>query len=440
MAKRRNFRAANFDFDGVNRMLQIMLQNDLVGKRQQSMADYEHGLSMERLKTQQNIDTAQKLVPNLQAGKMMPGAVPPELAESLGGPEVVEAMIPSQETMEAPGREQIRSAKTQGEIPDIQTLIAERAARGPITELGPLTGTLRSRTSRLDQIGEDQSFQDDRVLAMEQGKAYESGVGTERATAEAHPAVMGREKAELEQKTGIENKARLDLERGLSPILVNRAADQTTANLRATSDFQMQDPALKALARQVLTNPETLDKLNAADRGKVLRVIAMDPDPSVVTLKQQSSKGIIEAAANALKNVRNHPGLPGAVGMKGPSSAFGLFNNPISGTDARDFVNYFDQLKSSLTLSRLDILRGLGHMSDTEFATAGKSATSLDRSMQEGTFAGELDTVDQALRRAWERAGLSPQDFPDSGASMVPQVTPQLESGRSKLEIMRNGR
>lgn len=190
----------------------------------QQRAEQQHGLDLERMREQQSIDTAQTFLPAIREGSMMPGALPPELAARLGGTDVIAGMMPSQTALEGPAREQLRQAKTQADVPDIQTLIAERAKK-PITELGPLTGTLQARASRLDQIGNDQAFQDDRSIAVEGGKVYERAKMENRAANEFLGDRLNRDTMEQQNKNVLEQTQF----EAMTPFEVDRAGQVAAA-------------------------------------------------------------------------------------------------------------------------------------------------------------------------------------------------------------------
>lgn len=221
------------NFENASSIMQQFLQLYLQDRYSRERMNLSNELLSDRMREQQDIDTAQSFLPDIRAGKMMPGALPASVVNRLGGEAAVTSMMPSQASMEGPAREQIRTAKTQTEIPDIETLIAERAAQGPITELGPLTGTLQARNSRLEQIGNDQAFQDDRSAANSLNTTYNAALGSGKAETELFPAKSARELAQKEQEGLIGNTLRLNLERQLNPIFASRAGAEASARQRA---------------------------------------------------------------------------------------------------------------------------------------------------------------------------------------------------------------
>lgn len=110
------------------------------------------------------------------------------------------------------------------------------------------------------------------------------------------------------------------------------------------------------------------------------------------------SGDMVSSVIETIGQMEDHPGLPGAVGAKGPSSLFGLKSDPISGTNASNFARLVDTLKARLTLPNLKSLKGLGPASDRDMQIIAAAATSLDRSMDEGAFRAELDRIQEHMQ------------------------------------------
>ena len=119
---------------------------------------------------------------------------------------------------------------------------------------------------------------------------------------------------------------------------------------------------------------------------------------------QQSGINQAAGAATAVVELLGTGGKTGAVGAKGPSSLFGALDKPIAGTDAAGYTAKVDQVKSLLVMPELAQLRGLGAMSDREFATISSAATSLSRDTTEKEFDLELERVQTALSGTLNRA------------------------------------
>lgn len=86
-----------------------------------------------------------------------------------------------------------------------------------------------------------------------------------------------------------------------------------------------------------------------------------------------------------------------AVGFKGP---LGTLTGPWAGSAAATYTAKVDALKAQLVLPKLQMLRGLGAMSDREFATLTSAATSLSRDMSEEAFNAELRKLENGLNKA----------------------------------------
>lgn len=86
-------------------------------------------------------------------------------------------------------------------------------------------------------------------------------------------------------------------------------------------------------------------------------------------------------------------GFHGAVGAKGISSFFGLKDKPAAGTAAGNFYKKLNQVKNDVILPNLNILHGLGRVTDREFQSLTSAVTSLDADLSEDAFKEELKNI-----------------------------------------------
>ena len=92
--------------------------------------------------------------------------------------------------------------------------------------------------------------------------------------------------------------------------------------------------------------------------------------------------------------------------MSGLSSAVGPISSklPTLSGETADFERQVEQVKSLLVLPELQQLRGLGAMSDREFATLSSAATTLNLNMSEQGFKDETKRVREALSGTLNKA------------------------------------
>lgn len=118
----------------------------------------------------------------------------------------------------------------------------------------------------------------------------------------------------------------------------------------------------------------------------------------------QSEKA--QAAENSLTNINtvlglidtitNHPGLKSATGTSRLRTA-------IPGSNARDFVAKFDQLKALLSLDNIKYLKGTGAISDAEQQLLANAASALRRDIGTDDFVAELDRLQGQLSTTQEK-------------------------------------
>lgn len=106
-------------------------------------------------------------------------------------------------------------------------------------------------------------------------------------------------------------------------------------------------------------------------------------------------------ALDAINQLAQHPGKGSAVG-----ASFSKFwrgatpftsDQPFAGTDRADFLTLLDQTKARLSLDNLSALKGLGAMSDREFATIQAASAALRPEMSEEEFNKQIGLIQQSL-------------------------------------------
>lgn len=236
--------------------------------------------------------------------------------------------------------------------------------------------------------------------------SYQTGLGTGQAAHENAPTAIADAVAKMTaegppqaQNAGLTTGAQFDaahtpdrIRLGAQAAGANAGAVATAQQAAATGDTS----GLDGLADMVLSNPDLLDKFTPTQRGAILGHIAQSGG-TIATKRDAAMNAMIDQAQETITNLKTLPGMSSAVGAQGPASFFGLLGAPLPGTAAADYVRYVDTLKSQLTLPRLDVLKGLGRVTDREFKALSDAVTALDRRMSEGQFKKELATIEMNL-------------------------------------------
>jgi hypothetical protein len=139
-------------------------------------------------------------------------------------------------------------------------------------------------------------------------------------------------------------------------------------------------------------------RMDIALKNKQLTEPAKDAAKDAKTAEQGRANA--QSAYDAVSKLLTAPGKDKAVGVKGIS-------NYLPGTAAQSFKADLDRTKALLTLPALQQMKGLGAMSDREFATLTASAAALNTSMSESDFDAELRRIQSALQSTISGAGTS---------------------------------
>jgi len=104
----------------------------------------------------------------------------------------------------------------------------------------------------------------------------------------------------------------------------------------------------------------------------------------------QTKIGTIDTLLSAVDSVMNHPGLKSRVGWQG-----GLPAAP--GTQGADFDSQLDFMKGQFERMGVDLLRGLGAMSEGERQAMTKSLAAISKTQSEASFMAELGRIKEVF-------------------------------------------
>lgn len=99
-----------------------------------------------------------------------------------------------------------------------------------------------------------------------------------------------------------------------------------------------------------------------------------------------------------------HPGLPGAVGMKNWSSGFGLMDSPAAGTKEADFMALRDQLGGKQFLEAYEILKGGGQITQIEGEKATNAIARMQTAQSEEAFKAAAKEFREIVTAVRDRA------------------------------------
>jgi hypothetical protein len=110
----------------------------------------------------------------------------------------------------------------------------------------------------------------------------------------------------------------------------------------------------------------------------------------------ENSVGQIDQVLRLVNELQTHKGLDGATGTNRLLTAF-------PGSNARDFVAKFDQLKALLSLDNIKYLKGTGAISDAEQQLLANAASSLRRDTGQDAVVAELQRLGQVAQQTREK-------------------------------------
>lgn len=203
------------------------------------------------------------------------------------------------------------------------------------------------------------------------------------------------------------------------PMQIRKGSAQAGDTPYNRGDVERPQGELSGLAQAALRDPTILRGLTPTNRGAIydeLGKSGMVPPSQFLN--------VINRTIDTLDKLGTAKGKSGAVGAKGPASLFGALDRPVAGTSAGDYRKLIDQAKANLTLPELELMRGLGHMSDAEFNTITNAATTLSQDLSEEAFEAERQRVREAVEKVRLRlsGGQIPHPPPEGGGSNVQRL------------------
>ena len=155
------------------------------------------------------------------------------------------------------------------------------------------------------------------------------------------------------------------------------------------------------------TNQVKLDELKQkqiANADKITQKLKSRSDAAQSTVESGKS------TLNLINEIRSHPGLSSAIGAKGASSAFGLLDDPIAGTEAAGVKSLIDTLDAQNFLTAIGEFKaagGAGALSDNEGKKLGAALSNLSRDQSEKDFMKSLKVIESLVKKQISKA--SPQ-------------------------------
>lgn len=259
---------------------------------------------------------------------------------------------------------------------------------------------------------EDREAIDPGTVEIQEPESEKRRIADVRATAAA-------EKADKDRAFRAEQQRALEAHRERMAAIAETRAARGGPGAGTLSAGTAEE--IDALATMAEEDRDVLKMLAPKDRAVIMRKIASRGTNRFRNQRADNARTTIDTALETIRRLRGDdprtgakgagaPGFSGAVGQKELSSLWGLLDKPIAGTDAADAAALLDTLRTQITRPQLETMKGLGAMSDREFAALSSSASTLGGNLSEAAALAELDRLEKQFIAA--RAKL-PTDLED---------------------------
>ena len=119
-----------------------------------------------------------------------------------------------------------------------------------------------------------------------------------------------------------------------------------------------------------------------------------------------------DAALNAIdrmvgstdKKIKRHKGFKSLVGRKGAALGWGVFTNPVEGTDAADFKILYDKITGTAFMEAFESLKGGGQITDFEGKKATQALIEMNTSSSEKAFINAARRFQRYLKLGLKKA------------------------------------
>lgn len=138
-----------------------------------------------------------------------------------------------------------------------------------------------------------------------------------------------------------------------------------------------------------------------------------------------------------VKRIKDSPGFSEAVGAKGMSSLFGVFDEPIAGTDAADTSALLNTLESKNFLNAIQKMRGMGALSNAEGQKVSAAVQNLSRDQSEKQLRKNLDEIVEITERGMIK--MRENQSKDAYKSMPTQDEGDVDISNMSDEELLNG-
>ena len=127
-------------------------------------------------------------------------------------------------------------------------------------------------------------------------------------------------------------------------------------------------------------------------------------DIGTIRANQGKSEQSADYLITKINELVTHPGFEVSVGSQlGPSMGFGLFKEPVRGTDAAGWFARFKEVQGQSFLQAIENLRGMGALSNLEGETATKAIQRMNVSMSEAEFKEAAKDFQEIIQRGIDR-------------------------------------
>jgi hypothetical protein len=184
---------------------------------------------------------------------------------------------------------------------------------------------------------------------------------------------------------------------GLTPM--QQATLQGKAMDRQIKMMEMEDKKLDRQLRQ---------ETDALKRQEIEQKLATNAEKKQQAMQQKETQALDayqsgQDTLGLIDEISNHEGFDDLVGAKGASSAFGLFDTPIAGTDAAGLMGKIETLQSKNFMNAITQMKGMGSLSDAEGKKVAAAVSSLSPDMSQKDFRTSLKTIKTITERGMKK-------------------------------------
>ena len=226
--------------------------------------------------------------------------------------------------------------------------------------------------------------------------------------------------AMMAQDPTIRQQATLAAQRYKSGLIKEEDADKLAQQMLGMMTSHMDRQSALAQSAAISSISQSLAQQRLFDQQQ-----AQETKKNLAQQTQKQAFDTAQDVINQVNYIKNHPGRMSGLGVLNPTQL-------VPGTEAYNFKNEMDKLKSQTFLANVQSMKGLGALSNKEGDKITDAIAKLNPGMSKKAFDHSLDEVNKIMLRGQQRA----KDIAEGRAPNFDEEPKTPAAGKPKFKVI----